>query len=320
MKALVTAAASFLGSHLVARLIAEGHQAVAVDNLAGYSAANLEPLLGSQHFLLRVLDVDDSEALADCFPGADWVFHLAGASWTAGCEAPTSREVLRDARATLKLLDCSRRFAVKSLVYASTAESYAPRPPLPLAEGSPLLPRSAAALSAALGEQLVLRWARSTGMAAVSLRLFEVYGPTLAPREENPQRDPIVRAGGARERRHPIEGDKRQLLDFVHISDVTGAALGATQLRVAGDVFNVGSGRPESLERFAQLAGRSPEPALHPTALSPARVADTRKSRRALGWCARVDLADGLRPLRAEPAPAPPRAAADFLGAGSTHA
>ena len=175
-KFLVTGGAGFIGSHLTERLMQDGHQVVVVDDLSTGSVDNLDDLLGRYGFLMRVVDMLDTDALGDCFAGVDWVFHLAGEADDTGSRSRPQRVMDRPLRATLQVLECARHFGVRSFVLASSAACYDPGAPTPTPEQAPLAPATPGGLAKQLAEEMVRGWSRMYDLPSVSLRLFNVYG------------------------------------------------------------------------------------------------------------------------------------------------
>lgn len=296
MKAMVTGGAGFIGSHLVERLVAEGHQVVAVDDLSAGSLENLESLLGRYGFLLRVVDLLDREALDDAFAGVDWVFHLAGRGDALSSLRDPAISMRTHVEGTLQVLECARRVRVKKLVYAASAAAYDDVPGR-VNETCRLAPRSPHAVSKAMGEDLTLSWARIHGLPALSLRLFNVYGPR-SPLTTSLGSAPAVmaaqRAAGAP---LTVAGDGVTTRDLIHVSDVAAALLMAAESDVCGEAINIGSGTSVSVAELADRIGG-------PTRLVAARpgdrlrqCADNSRARRLLGWTPKMSLSAGIDDL-----------------------
>lgn len=296
MKAMVTGGAGFIGSHLVERLVAEGHQVVAVDDLSGGSLENLEALLGRYGFLLRVVDLLDREALDDAFAGVDWVFHLAGRGDALSSLRDPAGSMRSHLEATLQVLEAARRVRVKKLVYAASAEAYedvAGR----VTETCRLAPGSPHAFSKAMGEDLTLSWARIHGLPTLSLRLFNVYGPR-APLTSTLGSAPAVmaaqRAAGAP---LTVAGDGVATRDLIHVSDVTAAFLRAAESDVCGEAINVGSGIAASVADLAHRIGGPTRAVATRPGDRLRQCADISRAQRLLGWTPTMDLARGVDDL-----------------------
>ena len=177
MKALVTGGAGFIGSHLAELLLANGHEVVVIDNLAGGRKENLRQLGANGGLTLHLADIRDRQSIAPHFAGVDWVFHLAGlADIVPSIESPVSY-FETNVTGTLNVLESARQAGVRRLVYAASSSSYGVPDAYPTPETAPIAPKYPYALTKYMGEELVLHWAQTYKLAALSLRLFNVYGP-----------------------------------------------------------------------------------------------------------------------------------------------
>ncbi|HWN16432.1 MAG TPA: SDR family NAD(P)-dependent oxidoreductase, partial [Candidatus Dormibacteraeota bacterium] len=177
MKAVVTGGAGFIGSHLVDRLVGEGLDVVAVDDLSTGRAENLAHLRGHPRARFAQADVTDDGALAAVVDGAAWLFHLAGlADIVPSIERPLSYH-RANVDGTVAVLEAARRAGVRRFVYAASSSCYGIPDEYPTPESAPLRPEYPYALTKLLGEAYAIHWARVYGLPVVSLRLFNVYGP-----------------------------------------------------------------------------------------------------------------------------------------------
>jgi UDP-glucose 4-epimerase len=300
MKALVTGGAGFIGSHLVERLVGEGHQVIAIDDLSSGRVENLDQMLGRYGFLFRVVDVLDTDALDDSFAGIDWVFHLAGTASGPGSNERPSPSLRAHVQTTLQLLEYSRRHAVKAFVYAASAASYGNAELIPTPEVARLAPRSPHALTKAMGEELVLGWASIYGMPASSLRLFNVYGPRAPLAPDAGSVVPVFLAQKANRTPLTLAGDGRQTRDFVHVHDVTRAFLAAAERMLGGQAINVGGGRQVTIREVAELIGGDTIAAPTRPGEPRRRLADIDKARKLLDWRPQVPFEDGIAALLAK--------------------
>ena len=174
MLTLVTGGAGFIGSHLVESLLAQGHQVTVVDNLA---CGRRENLPSHENLVFKNVDICDRSALQSCFDGIDWVFHLAGlADIVPSIENP-SAYFKANVEGTLNVLEFAHAAGVKRFVYAASSSSYGVPDRYPTPETTPIRPQYPYALTKYMGEELVLHWEQIYKLPAVTLRLFNVYGP-----------------------------------------------------------------------------------------------------------------------------------------------
>lgn len=299
MKALVTGGAGFIGSHLADRLLEDGHEVVVLDDLSTGRRENLGAASASGALRFAHADVADYDAVRPHFDGVDVVFHLAGLADIVPSISHPRRYHRANVDGTLAVLESVREAGVARVVYAASSSCYGIPDRSPTPEDAPIRPEYPYALSKWMGEQLVLHWAKVYGLGVVALRLFNVYGT----------RSRTSGAYGAvfgvflaqRANGHPltIVGDGTQARDFVFVSDVVDAFVAAALSDVTGEVFNVGSGTPQSVNRLAELIGG---PVTHvPKRPGEPDVthADIAKISRSLGWAPKVSFEDGVRVMMA---------------------
>jgi UDP-glucose 4-epimerase len=294
MRCLVTGGAGFIGSHLVDRLAADGHEVVVVDNLATGRRENLAHHDASGQVRLVVADVADIESIRDAFQGIDWVFHLAALADIV----PSIQEPLAYHRAnvdgTICVLEASRAAGAKRFVYAASSSCYGLAETCPTPENAPLSPQYPYALTKLLGEQIALFWQRLYQVPAVSLRFFNVYGPRARTSGTYGAVFGVFLAQKLAGRPFTVVGDGTQSRDFTFVSDVVDAVVRAAQSELVGDVLNVGTGEPQTVRRLVELLGGD-------VAYVPARpgepqitCADASKLRRKLGWAPKVSFETGV--------------------------
>jgi len=292
MKALITGGAGFIGSHLAELLLTHGHEVVVVDSLASGRLANL-PAQAALSF--HRVDIRDAAALAPCFAGVQWVFHLAGlADIVPSIEAPRSY-FETNVQGTFNVLEAARAAGVERLVYAASSSSYGIPDHYPTAETAPIRPQYPYALTKYMGEELVLHWAKVYKFPALSLRLFNVYGPRSRTTGAYGAVFGVFLAQKLKGKPFTVVGDGTQTRDFTFVADVAAAFARAAESDVTGEALNVGSGNHYSVNHLVELLGgdivRLPKRPGEPDCT----FADVGKIERLLGWRAQVPFADGVK-------------------------
>jgi UDP-glucose 4-epimerase len=297
MRAIVTGGAGFIGSHLCERLLAEGHSVVAIDNLACGRRENLRFGDGSERLQLHVLDVRDSAAMAELAVGADWVFHLAGlADIVPSIERPEDY-FEANVRGTLSVLEAARKARVSRFVYAASSSCYGVPSVYPTPETAPALPEYPYALTKYQGEQLVLHWAKVYGLPALSLRLFNVFGPRSRTTGAYGAVFGVFLAQKLAGKPLTVVGDGTQTRDFTYVADVVDAFVRAAQSDLRGEVFNVGTGHPQSVNRLVELIGGERVNIPKRPGEPDQTCADVSKIARLLGWRAATPFEAGVATL-----------------------
>lgn len=301
MNCLVTGAAGFIGSHLVAALLAEGHRVIGVDLFSDYYApglkeANLAGVIDHPRFSLHRADLLDLD-LAALLDGVEVVFHLAAqagvrSSWGREFAIYTNQNVL----ATQRLLEAARGRPLRKFVFASSSAVYG-ESELPMWEESPTRPLSPYGVTKLAAEHLCRLYWVAHAVPVISLRYFTVFGPRQRPDMAFHR---FIRAllGG---RPITLYGDGRQTRDFTYVSDIVEATCRAAWGDAAGEVVNVAGGaRVELLaviRELETLTGRAARIVTRPMPPGemPHTYAEIGKARRLLGYEPKMALADGLR-------------------------
>ncbi|MBF0144174.1 MAG: SDR family oxidoreductase [Magnetococcales bacterium] len=294
MKSLVTGGAGFIGSHLCEALLSRGHTVLLVDDFSTGREKNLATFAAHPDFVCHRVDILDRESLGPLFEGVDWVFHLAGMADIVPSIEDPERYFQVNVQGTLNVLEAARRAGCGRLVYAASSSSYGIPESYPTPESAPIRPQYPYALTKRMGEEMVLHWAQCYRMPAVSLRLFNVYGPRSRTTGAYGAVFGVFLAQKIHGKPFTVVGDGSQSRDFTYVTDVVNAFVLAAASSVSGEVFNVGSGAHQSVRRLVELLGgevvhipkRPGEPEI--------TFADTTRIRELLGWRPEVAFADGV--------------------------
>jgi nucleoside-diphosphate-sugar epimerase len=301
MKALVTGGAGFIGSHVSEGLLAQGWEVTVLDDLSNGFSANVP----SGARLVRGA-ASDMDVLDETMAGCNAIFHLAAVSSVQDSLARPVAVHDINLTTTLVLLEAAVRHQVKRFVFSSSAAVYGDTGGLPAREDMKPDPLSHYAVQKLASEYYCGVYHRLRGLEAVCLRYFNVFGPRQ--RADSPYSGVISRfAEAARRGEAPIIfGDGGQTRDFCHVYDVAKANIAAATRpgeKVAGRVFNVGSGASISVHDLAETIGHM-VPGARPPVSGPARSGEIRHSQadihlaaECLGYIPSVDFTPALRRL-----------------------
>lgn len=265
MKLLVTGGAGYVGSVIAAQLLARGDEVVVLDNLSrGHRAA----VPAGAGFVQA--DLLDPPALAAALDGAgfDGALHFAALSLVGESVEHPERYWRTNVVGSLNLVDALRAAGVPRLVFSSTAATYGEPEQDPITEDAPPLPVNPYGQSKLAVDRLIADECRAHGLAAVSLRYFNVAG---AAGEQGEDHEPethlipnVLRAAAGRRSHVSVFGtdyptpDGTAVRDYIHVSDLGRAHLLALSVAEAGrhDVVNLGSGTGYSVREVIAAARR----------------------------------------------------------------
>jgi nucleoside-diphosphate-sugar epimerase len=301
MKALVTGAAGFIGSHLTGALLDRGAEVVGLDCFTDYypraaKEANLDANRSREGFRFVEARIQDAD-LPALLDGTTHVFHLAAQagvrkSWGRDFQIYTSHNV----DASQRLLEACVGRPVKRFVYASSSSLYGDNVTIPMREDALPQPVSPYGVTKLAAEQLGYLYHVNYGVPATALRYFTVYGPRQRPDMAFHR---FIRAALDRT---PITlyGDGEQTRDFTFVADAVAATVAAGDRGVPGRAYNVGGGSRVSMNQvidiIGRIAGRPLDVRREPAQKGDMRdtYADTTLARADLGFAPSVTLEQGL--------------------------
>jgi len=244
-KSLVTGGAGFIGSHLVDKLVALGHEVVVIDNLSTGKKENV-------NVKARLIIKDIRDDLSDVFEKEkfDCVFHLAAQmSLIKSFEKP--KEVAdTNILGSLNLIENCIKFKVQKFIFSSSGGAlYSPKAELPCIEESQIDPQSPYGLSKLTVENYLKIMKEIFGLDFVSLRYANVYGPRQDAKGEAGVVSIFIN-NILNKKDLTIFGDGEQTRDFVCVGDVADSNVIAVENELSG-IFNVSSGKELSVNSLA---------------------------------------------------------------------
>jgi len=293
MKCIVTGGAGFIGSHLVDKLIEEGHRVLVLDDL---STGKKENINEKADFIQWDISQDWNE-LGTTVEGIDVIFHLAAkARVQPSIEEPIEYHNA-NVNGTLNMLVAARDAGVKRFVFSSSSSVYGDveEKDLPTSEASELNPMSPYALHKSIGEQYCKLFSELYGMETVSLRYFNVYGDRMSLEGAYKLVIPIFTEQRLNGGPMTINGDGEQRRDFTYVGDVIQAniAAGTLDRKFKGDVFNIGHGDNRTVNQIADYIGGDRlygDPVIEPKAT----LADNEKARDILNFSPSKNIEDWI--------------------------
>jgi UDP-glucose 4-epimerase len=292
--AVVTGAAGFIGSHTVDLLIERGYRVRGVDNLLAGRLENLKQHQAEPRFTLEERDVRSLTPGDPVFDGAEFVIHFAGiGDIVPSIDRPTEYMSV-NVMGTVHALESARHAGVRKFVYAASSSCYGLADELPTTESAPIRPQYPYALSKYNGEEAVLHWGRVYKLPVISIRIFNAFGTRSRTSGAYGAVFGVFLRQKLAGKPLTVVGDGTQRRDFLYVTDVARAFVLAAESLERQEIYNLGAGNPQSVNRLVELLG---DPVVH----LPKRPgepdctwADIRKIQRALGWTPLVPFDQGV--------------------------
>ncbi|MCQ9203191.1 MAG: NAD-dependent epimerase/dehydratase family protein [Prochlorococcus marinus CUG1436] len=289
IKSLVTGGAGFIGSHLVDRLISLGHDVICIDN----EYADNEKFYWNNKARNFKLDITNYDEIEFLFESVDFVFHLAAESRIGPAIKNPLKAFEINILGTTNVLQCSRKYKIKRLIYSSTSSGYGlnTSPNIETQSDDCLNPYSVSKIAA---EKICKMYSDFYNLPTIIFRYFNVYGER-APSKG--QYAPVIgiflrqKAGG---QKLTIVGDGEQKRDFIYVGDVVEANINAALNNINnsffGQIFNVGSGENISINKIAKIINYEIEYVPKRPGEAYETLADITKIKKVLSWSPKTKL------------------------------
>jgi UDP-glucuronate 4-epimerase len=247
MKALVTGAAGFIGSHLSERLLGEGCEVIGVDNFDDFydpriKRRNIEASLKDKNFELVEADIRDSAAMDGAIGGGlDIIVHLAA---RAGVRPSIAKPLLYadvNVNGTVVLLEAAKEHGIEKFIFGSSSSVYGNNEKVPFSEDDNVdFPISPYAATKKAGELICHTYHHLYDISITCLRFFTVYGPRQRPDLAIHKFARLIEEGKA----IPVYGDGTMMRDFTYIDDIINGTTAAMEKCSGFNIYNLGESRP----------------------------------------------------------------------------
>ncbi|MFC5832939.1 NAD-dependent epimerase/dehydratase family protein [Nonomuraea insulae] len=301
MRALVTGGAGFIGSNLVDRLLADGHEVHVVDDLSTGSRGNLAGAAASDGFTLHEMDIRDralSTLMTELQP--EVVCHLAAQISVRKSVADPAHDARLNVEGIASVLAAAHEGRTRKVVFASSVAVYGRPATIPVPGDAPTDPRSPYAASKLSGEIYLATFRALYGLEYTTLVLSNVYGPRQSPEGEAGVvaifTDALLNGTPT-----VLYGDGTQTRDYVYVDDVVDGFVRACGAEGNGSRFNLGTGIQTADRRLhsliADAAGAQDKPGFAQPRVGdlPAMAVDPVPAHDGLGWQPRTDLPTGVK-------------------------
>lgn len=302
-KVLVTGAAGFIGSHLVDRLINDGHEVVGVDNMFRGKIENIKHLKDEPRFEFHKADVTSEKSMKKIFREISTVYHYAAINGTKHFYERPLDVLMTNVEGTINVLKLSAETDVEKFVLASSSEVYGEPMKIPISEKDPILipdvdnPRYSYNSSKIIGEVYTKWYAEEHHFDYLILRIFNTYGPRMDTSEYGQVIPEFIRK--LSEPKFTIIGNGKQTRSFCYVDDLVEMTVRAVK-SVKNEIINIGNDEEIEILEMArlvhELAGRKFEYKLLPPRKGDPkrRVPDISKMKKLLGYKPKIDIRTGL--------------------------
>ena len=249
---LITGGAGFIGSHAVDLFIANGYKVRCIDNLAGGNLKNISHLKNEINFNFEKGDILKLDKFKNFIKECEYVIHFAGIGDIVPSIENPKKYIENNANGTLNLINSLSINKVKKFVYAASSSCYG-LAKTPTREDHPIQTLYPYALSKYMGEQIALHWGKVYRLNVNSIRIFNAYGT----------RSRTTGAYGAvfgvflkqilESKPLTVVGDGSQKRDFLYVTDVANAFYKASLTSKKNQIWNLGSGNPQSINYLIKL-------------------------------------------------------------------
>jgi UDP-glucuronate 4-epimerase len=250
MKALITGAAGFIGSHLSERLLADGSNVVGVDNFDDFydpqiKRRNIEICFKNKNFQLVEADIRDNAAMDNIVgKGTDIIVHLAA---RAGVRPSIEKPLLYadiNVNGTTVLLQAAKKHKIKKFIFGSSSSVYGNNKKVPFSEDDNVdFPISPYAATKKAGELICHTYHHLYGISVTCLRYFTVYGPRQRPDLAIHKFAKLIE----QDKPIPVYGDGTMMRDFTYIDDIIDGTVAAMNKCSGFNIYNLGESRPMSV-------------------------------------------------------------------------
>lgn len=292
---LVTGGCGFIGSHIVDRLLAEGHKVKVIDNLSTGRLENLEQHKGNNNLEIYEADIRNKTEIRPIFENVDYVFHMAALADIVPSVQSPEQYYTSNVLGSFNIAEICREINIKKLVYAASSSCYGIPDYYPTKEDAQIRVQYPYALSKRLGEETILHWGQVYKLPVISLRLFNVYGTRARTSGTYGAVFGVFLAQKLANEPFTIVGDGSQTRDFTYVTDVADCFYTACMSDIENEVFNVGSGGTYSINLLCDLLGGEKVYIPKRPGEPDCTFADISKIKNILKWEAKVNFKDGVK-------------------------
>ena len=291
---LVTGGAGFLGSHMVDLLLKKKHKVIVIDDLSTGIRKNISNNINDKNFFFIKKNIQNFNISDLKTKKLDYIFHFAGRAAIVPSIVNPSLYFNTNVFGTLNLLENLRKIKFKKLIYAASSSCYG-NTKGPTLESNSISLLHPYAASKYYGEQLCLHWNKVYKMPINSIRIFNAYGTRVSFNQGYGAAFSIFLKQKLENKPLTIVGNGKQKRDFIYATDLARAFYMSAKSNYSGEIYNLGTGKPVSVNYIAKLIGgkkiyipkRPGEPDV--------TQADISKIKKHLKWKPNINISGGTK-------------------------
>ena len=291
--AVVTGGAGFIGGHMVDCLVEHGYAVRVIDNMIGGREENLAQHRSNPDVVLEQRDIRSYAPDDPLFRGAKYVIHFAGIGDIVPSIEQPMEYMSANVQGTVHMLECARNAGVQKFVYAASSSCYG-LAKTPTTEDHPIEPKYPYALSKYQGEQAAFHWHLVYKLPVNAIRIFNAYGTRSRTSGAYGAVFGVFLRQKIAGKPYTVVGDGTQTRDFLYVTDVAHAFLAAAETDRVGRVYNLGAGKPQSVNRLIELLGGEKTYIPKRPGEPDCTWADIARITTELGWKPQVSFEDGV--------------------------
>ncbi len=294
-KAIVTGGCGFIGSHMVDYLLDRDFSVIVIDNLVTGRLENIEhqkknPLLNIEEKDIRCLPTN-----SNIFENCDYVFHFAGIGDIVPSIEKPEKYMSNNVMGTVRILECARQFRLKKFIYAASSSCYG-LANTPTDENHKIQPLYPYAISKQEGAYIVQKWNEIYNLPTNIICIFNAYGPRSKTNGAYGAVFGTFLKQKLANRPFTVVGDGNQKRDFIYVTDLVEAFFLAAESDLNGEIFNVGSGNPQTINYLIKLLGEGEKVYLPKRPGEPnITFANINKIKKLLNWSPKVPFEEGVK-------------------------
>ncbi len=297
--AIVTGGGGFIGSHMVDFLLKKKFKVRVIDNFSGGHKKNL-----AHHKNNKLLEINKFNILTikdkKIFKDVDYVFHFAGIGDIVPSIEQPKKYMNVNIQGTINILELCKSANIKKFVYAASSSCYG-LASVPTKENHKISNMYPYALSKYLGEQSALHWSKVYDIPLNSIRIFNAYGTRVRTTGAYGAVFGVFFKQILENQPLTIVGDGKQRRDFIYVTDLVRAFYLAAKTKYNQQIYNVGGGNPQSINKLANLIGGKKIIYLPKRPGEPECTwANISKITKELKWKPKVSFEDGIKLMKDE--------------------